>query len=225
MKDPLDDDAGFAPQGPAAASWVTTKWKQADTVLMEERRDYWLNTAFFEGDQWIFYNAANEVTHWSPPGGDGRVKAVWNKIQPNLVTNWARLMKRKLTFEVPSTAIDDATMQAARLAENLLEAERNHGDWESVRRVNMENKDFGGTSCVLVEWNPKVGEPIGEDPETGEIVLSGNVQLTPLSIAEFSLEPGSMDSRDARYVITCRAMTPEQARILSGRFYGECAVQ
>jgi len=208
------DDSSLAPEGERAASWVTDKWKQADTVLMEERRDYWLNSAFFEGDQWVFWSPNNEVAEWHPQGGEGRVKAVVNKIQPNLITNHARLMKRKLVFEVPAQAADDATVHAARLGAHLLEAERLAGDWESIRRVNMMNKDFSGTSAVLVEWNPTLGDPIGVDPETGEVILAGNPQLTPLSITEFTLEPGTMDWHDSRYMIVCKAMTPAQAKEL-----------
>jgi hypothetical protein len=47
---------------------------------------------------------------------------------------------------------------------------------------------------------------------TGQVVNEGDIQLTPLSIAEFTMEPGSMSWRDSRYVLVCKAMTPTQAQ-------------
>lgn len=210
----VEADDGVAPQGEGAASWVTAKWRDADTVLMEERRDYWLNTSFFEGDQWVFWSPSNEVAEF--PRQPGRVRATFNKLYTNVTINNARLLKRKLVFEVPAGASDDATVSAAKLGEHLLEAERAEQHWEDIRYATLLNETLGGVAGVMVEWNPNIGDPVGIDPENGEPILSGNPQLTPLSIPEFTLEPGTFTPRDSRWVITCKAFTPEQVMIAYG---------
>lgn len=209
-----DDVEGVAPQGEGAASWVTDQWRQADGVLNIERRDYWFNTSFYEGDQWVYWSPANEVATWPAP--NGRLQATVNKIRPNVTTNHARLLKRKLVFEVPAKEADDATVGSARLGEHILEACRKQAHWEDTRRVNLLNEDLGGTSAVVVEWDPQKGDELGVDPETGEVVYGGDVCITPLSIAEFTLEPGSMRAQDARWMIICKAHTPHQVKEMFG---------
>ncbi len=205
-----DKSDGLAPFGEGAASWVVKKWREADTVLTDDRRNYWLNSAFYEGDQWVFWSPNNEVAEF--PRANGRVHTVVNKFQPNVITNHARLTKRNLVFEVLPTGADDATVHSAHLADHLIRAEHRDSAWEKARKTNLINVDFGGTSAIMVEWNPQIGDPLGEDPETGEIILSGNPQLTPLSICEFTLEPGTQHDHESRYLLVCRAFTPEQAK-------------
>lgn len=204
----------LAPQGEGAGSWVVQKWREADTVLMEERRDYWLNTAFFEGDQWVFWSPSNEIAEF--PKAPNRLRATFNKLFTNITINNARLLKRKLVFECPAGGSDDATVAAAKLGEHLLEAERTEQHWEDARYANLLNETMGGVSAVLVEWNPNMGEPIGWDPETGQAILTGNPQLTTLAIPEFTLEPGTNDPRRSNYVIVCKAFTPAQVK----EYYG-----
>jgi hypothetical protein len=223
-----NDRTDVAPQGPQAASWVVERWKEADRVLIEERRDYWLNYAFYEGDQWVFWNdGQQEVAQF--PRRAGRVHMVDNRVLPNLTINHARLLQRQLVFEVRPDSADDASIQAAHLSEHLLEAQRVTGKWEQIRATNLFNADLGGTSLVMVEWDPNAGKIIGLEPELdemGEPVLDefgqpvegtrplreGNVHLTPLGITEFTLEPGTMNWYESRWVLTCKSLTPNQAR-------------
>lgn len=198
----------IAPEGQAAAGWICERWREADQVLMDDRKNYWLNYSFYEGEQWIYWNAGHQEVAQFPR--QGRIQAVDNRVAPNTTINHARLLQRKLVFEVQPDGIDDASLQGARLAEHLLEAERLNGHWEDHRRVNLFNVDMGGTAGILVEWDPKMGKPLGEG-EDGEIVYEGGVRLTTLSITEFTVEAGSMAWHDSGHLIVCKAMTPQQA--------------
>lgn len=204
----MDNDA---PRGEGLATWVKDQWVRADRALAEQRRDYWLNLAFFQGDQWVFWHKGqNTVNEWDP--GDGRVRLVVNRIRPNLTTLLSKLQKRELAFEVQANGADDASMGGAKLAEHLLEATRNDQMWEQVRGDELFAAYLGGTSAVAVEWDPNAGEQLAIDPETSEPVNEGQVTLSALAITEFTLEPGTRYWMDSRWFIMCRAMPAAQVK-------------
>lgn len=195
------------------AGWIREQWDRGDLALSKERRDYWLNYAFFEGEQWVYFHSnSREVAEFPRSRDDDRVRATVNVLQPNLVTNIAKLTKSPLSFEVPANASDDASLTGARLGAHLLQSEHDEAGWERVRLDAIVNSFFGGTSAVVVEWDPKAGEKLGYDDETEQDVHCGNTQLSALAITEFTLEPGTRDQRDARWFIMAKTMTPEQAR-------------
>lgn len=194
-------------------SWIREQWEKGDLALARERRDYWLNYAFIEGEQWVWWHPQHrEVAEFPRTGDRDRVRLVANRMQPNLVTLLAKMCKRTLAFEVLADSADDAALGASRLAEHLCEAARVDDGWEAVRRDNLWNCFLGGTSAIVVEWDPRCGEALGVNPESGQIVWEGNAKLSALAITEFTLEPGTKDPRDSRWVIIATAMPPGQAR-------------
>lgn len=206
----MDEDADRAA---GIADWVRDQWKRGDQALSRERRDYWLNYAFFQGEQWVYWSAGtHEVAEFPRANDDSRVRLVVNVMQPNLVTNLAKLTKTPLSFEVPANASDDASLTGARLGAHILQAEHDDGGWERTRLDCIVGAFFGGTSAVVCEWDANAGEVLGRDQEAEKDVHTGNVQLTALAITEFTLEPGTRDQRDARWFIMAKSMTPEQAR-------------
>ena len=194
-------------------AWVHTQWDRGDMALARERRDYWLNLSFIEGQQWvIWHDTRREVAEFPRPPGDDRVRLTSNRMQPNLTNLLAKLTKRNLAFEVPASAADDAALGGSRLGEHLLEAQRNDCQWEQVRYDELYASFLGGTSAVVVEWDPNSGDQLAVDPETMQPVNQGNVQLTALAITEFTLEPGTRSWTDARWFLMAKAMPPEQVR-------------
>lgn len=195
------------------AGWIRNQWDRADRALSEERQDYWLNYSFVEGKQWVFWHAPSRTVADFPRAlSDDRTRLTSNRMQPNLVVLLTRLTKRELSFEVPASSADDSTLAGARLAEHVLEAMRIDGGWEAIRRDEIHAAFLGGSSAVAVEWNPKAGEELGVDNETGKVVTGGECQLSAYSITEFTLEPGTRNWRDARWWIGARAMPPSQVR-------------
>lgn len=191
--------------------WIRELWDKADTSLAMERRDYQLNYAFIEGDQWVYWHKnSRQVAEFPRDKDSDRVRRTANRMTPNLVTLLAKLTKRTLGFEVPASAADDGTRMGARLGEHILEAARIDCGWEAVRLDEMTNAFLGGTSAVIVEWDPRAGDELGVEEESGNPVNEGQVQLSALSIGEFTMEPGSRTQDDARWVMTARAYPPEQ---------------
>lgn len=201
-----------APKGESIATWIVDQWGRGDLVLARERRDYWLNLAFIEGEQWVYWHPTSRTVAEFPRPNVDRVRLTMNRMQPNLINLLAKLTKRTLQFEVPASDADDAALGGARLAEHLLEASRNDCQWEHVRLDALNAAFLGGTSAVCVEWDPNSGDQLGVDEETDQPVNEGNVQLSALSMPEFTLEPGTRTWQDARWFIMCKVMPPGQVR-------------
>lgn len=200
-------------EGQGIAGWVRSQWEKGDLALSQERREFWLNYAFIEGEQWVYWHPqSREVAEFPRGRGDDRVRMVANKMQPNLITLLAKLCKQALSFEVLPTSADDADLTASRLGEHLLESSRVDQGWESIRRDNLFNTFLGATAAIAVEWDPNCGEELGVDPETNEPIGEGNIALSALAITEFTLEPGTRDPRDSRWVIIASALPPGQVR-------------
>lgn len=195
------------------AGWIRTQWQRGDQALAEEREDYWTNYSFVEGNQWVFWHAPSRtVADFPRETTDTRTRLVSNRMQPNLVVLLTRLTKRELTFEVPASSADDNVLAGARLGEHVLEAARVDEGWEAIRRDEIHAAFLGGTSAICVEWDPKGGEELGIDDETGKVVTGGVARLAARSITEFTLEPGTRNWRDAGWWIGATVMPPGQAR-------------
>jgi hypothetical protein len=195
------------------AAWIKRAWEQGDKALAQERRDYWLNYAFFAGEQWVYWHErSQEIAEFPRDRNSDRVRLTVNRVQPNLITVLAKLTKRDLTFEVKASGADDSTVSGARLGEHILEAHRSDDGWEYVRRDELFAAFLGGTSAVAIEWDPQAGETLSIDEANGNTIGTGEVRLTPLSIVEFTLEPGTRRDRDARWWMMAKAIPIEQAQ-------------
>jgi len=195
----------------AVAQLVSDRWERSDNALVEERRNYWINLAFYRGHQLLRWDPVRRIAEMRADveTGSQRVQTVVNKIQPRLDHLVGRLAAKPLAFEVPPTAPDDSTVAGARLAEQLLSAEHDDDWWESTRREGLYNTFFGGVAAVSVEWDPKAQRWLTDNDQ---MAGSGAPKLRPLSVAEFALEPGSRRAQDSTWWISCIAMPPEQAR-------------
>lgn len=194
------------------AEEILEKWRKCDTALREQRRDYWINQAFYEGMQWIIWNdVTRQVAEFPRARDDERVRMTANRLQPNIITLLARLTSRELGFENRPTATDDSAMTGARLAEHVLSAEQQAQGWSRSRVNALLSTFLGGTSFGMVEWDPQAGEELAVDPETGKVIGTGQARMSTFSIAEGCLEPGTDDWRDARWGMRAQAMPPRQA--------------
>lgn len=202
-----------APAGEDLATWVRHLWDRADLALARERRDYWLNLAFIEGEQWVFWHPTSQtVAEFPRPKDSDRVRITANRMQPNLINLLAKLQKRELAFEVMASDADDAALGGARLGEHLLTSEHQDQQWEQVRGDELLATFLGGTSTVVIEWDPNAGEQLAVDPETDKPVNEGQIQLSALSITEHTAEPGTRSWIDSRYLLTAKAMPPPQLK-------------
>lgn len=204
------------PERDKDAPMVAKRWEEASKALQAERRDYWLNLSFYQGQQWVWWDRKRSTVQslpqqWSPLG-PGRAKVTVNKIAANLGSVLGRMLSSELGFEVEPTDSADDVLEGARTAEKVLEAYHADQEWEAVRYEEVFDAFLGGTSAVCVEWDPARGKQLEVDGETGKVVGTGDLTLTPLNITEFGLEPNVREGRSARWWARGLALAPEYVR-------------
>lgn len=196
----------------AGAVDVERKWKEAGDALSRQRRDYWLNLAFFEGEQWIWWDRRRNTVQtlpqqWSPLG-PGRARLTVNRIEPNTVSLLGRLLKSELAFSVPPSDSADDQVLGAQKSEKVLEAYHREQDWESLRYDEIFACLMGGTSAVAVEWDASAGRQLEYDPATDQVTSVGELTLQAFNVNEFAIEPYHRDYREARWWISGLALPP-----------------
>lgn len=201
----------WSPPEPAK---ILNLWRDADSYLVKERRDYWLNGSYYLGQQWIWWDSTRtmvqELDYRTEAEKDSRITV--DKYGPRLSSLLARMMRSELVFEVQPQGTDDASMRKQRLQEQLLIAEQHERDWELVRETALLQTFFGGAAAVCVDWDPELGEDFYVDMQTGVAIPDGGVRLTPLGINEYTLEPGTQDPADARWWIRATSLPPAQVK-------------
>ena len=195
-KDPLADE-------------VTERWETTDKAINKERQNHWLSTAFYQGEQWLWWDSARETVQTLPQGGAerDRLRATENLMKPNTEVILGKLLSTDMGFEVPSSAADDSARTGAQLAEFLLESYRVERDWEDVREQEVLGAMFGGTSAVAVDWDPNLPVTLADGK-----TATGDVALRAMSLPEFSLQPGSRDARSAYWWVGGVAIPVDQAQ-------------
>jgi len=193
---------------------VLNLWRDADSYLVKERRDYWLNGSYYLGQQWIWWDSTRtmvqELDYRTEAEKDSRITV--DKYGPRLSSLLARMMRSELVFEVQPQGTDDSSMRKQRLQEQLLIAEQHERDWELARETALLQTFFGGAAAVCVDWDPEMGDDYYVDMQTGVAIPDGGVRLTPLGINEFTMEPGTQDPADARWWIRATSLPPAQVK-------------
>lgn len=205
-KDPFQGDAK------QKGEHVRDLYEKGLDGIRTQLNDYWLNHAFLLGDQWIWYNQRAKRLEELPRDPE-RVMATVNRLWPTSRSIMAKTMQRELVFEVTPTAADDSTLQAARLAESILEAKRLGSNWEMLREKFGWMTWKGGTAALAVDWDPNAHSPVLL--ESGEELPMGDTVETPLSLAEFVVEPGVRDPELARWWIKAQVLPPQ---VVKGAF-------
>lgn len=188
-----DETSGSGQESLAAL--VRKRWNDGSRELMVARKGYWINLAFYLGEQWLWWNESRNMVdrlpiEWSPLGPD-RTHHTENRIRPNLNIVLGRMLRADLAYEVPPTSGADDVVRGARTSEKVLEAYHRDQDWESIRHDEVADAFYGGTSAVMVEWDGTRGKELQYDHQTGKVVATGDAYLRALAATEFCLEPGT----------------------------------
>lgn len=204
------------PHVPTAAA-IKKKWAEIVDDMLDVRRNYWLNHSYFLGDQWIQWDDSAgrvDVLEFGS-NADADVRVTVNKFKPRTMGLLARFTQTPLEFEPRPQGVDQDAVRRASLQRQVLEIEAHRSDWEQVRADNVLNTMLGAVAAISVEpdWE------YAPDPvpliETGDAIRlpsRPSVKLTALSAAEFGLEPGTRDVKDARWWMRCTTLSPEQAQ-------------
>lgn len=190
---------------------VKGRWDEAGRTMADARRSYWMNLAFYLGQQWVWWSAQRNLLMPYPrqiaPLGVGRVRLVCNRYGPNVLNVWNRLLRSELVFEVPPSDSADNIVEGAKKGEKILEAARRDQGWEALRGDEILAAILGGTSAVVVEWDQYAGKPLSFDHGGDQVNIgTGDVRLRSANVNEFAIEPNVRNQRDARWGILGAAM-------------------
>lgn len=192
--------------------------------------DWYLNVAYFDGNQWVRWNNGRIDKPQIP---DYRIQLVDNRILPAAFARIARKVKNRPVFSVTPNSYGEDDLNAAEIGEKVLE-----DDWSSL---NLQTKLFevlmwaevctagfwkiywdstkgnSSTSYVIdpagkVFLNPNDNRPMRADSKEGQTVLGvegftskvvamGDVQVDVVSPFSFYPDPIAETVEDCEFII------------------------
>ena len=173
-------------------------------------RDFWLNSAFLRGDQWVYFNPSTRRLDQVPVDQD-RVRVTINRLWGGSRTVISKLTQRPLVFEVVPNSADDIAIEGSKVGDAILHAVKTEHRWESIRESVAWSTWKGGVAAVCVDWDATKGKPTAL-ADDGRKLPSGDTQETALSVAEFVVEPGNREAREANWWIKAQTFTPEAVK-------------
>jgi hypothetical protein len=206
------------PDRPFDAAKVRALYDQALRYQRKANQEYWMNSAFLEGHQWLWWDTHSRSIAELPRDED-RVQATMNRLAHSTRSIISKYTQRELGFEVLPDAGTDAAMTGAKIAEAVIEGVRKSHDWEVKREIVGRAAWKAGTAGICVDWDKNAGAPLfdggltADDPnQRAAVVYEGDSVETVLSIAEIALQPGVKDGETGTYWIKAVALPPEDVK-------------
>lgn len=199
---------------PLSPRTIRERWDRSLRSTRIEREQAAVNAMFLRNKQWLFWNRGSGRLE-ELPREPSRVRATVPRVGPDSRRIIAKLMRRGLVFDVPPTSPDDAAIQASRLAEAALSEAQRKQHWEDLRLDHAQCVWDAGVAGLCVEWDQRVGQPIGMD-QMGRPIGTGDVRLSVISIHEIGCEPGTRDLEHALWWIRGVAMPPSEVKEIYG---------
>lgn len=193
---------------------IKARYDRALMVQAEDIQNYWLNQAFLQDHQWLWFNKSTNRIDQIPRESPDRVQVVVNRMRPASRTIVSKLVSRELRFDVMPDAADDATIRGSTIAESVLMSAHHDLDWERQREDAIWATWKGATAVIAVEWDPSAGVDLGFDEETEKQIGTGEVSTSVHPIPEFVIEPGARNAKTARWWIRSVALPPEDVQAL-----------
>lgn len=197
------------------AGHIKECYEKASRDTTKASHDYWMNRAFMFGEQWVYREpSSGRIVEY--PREANRVRITDNHIWPASRTLMAKLLRRRLVFEVPPNGADDANIKASQKALAVINDVYVQHDWENCLRIPLTwNIWYGGTAGLCVEWDPEEGTVLDYAPD-GRKIGTGDTRESQLSILEMLVEPGAPNAERARWWIKASALPPGQVRDMYG---------
>lgn len=177
---------------------ISELFAQASNETRPASQDYWLNREFLLGNQWLMYNQLTGRPE--NMAISERIRNVTNRFATNHRTNMSKLLKERLAFQVHPNGADDASTHAAYVATEAVYGLYTHHNWERLRKRVSAATVLGGVAAISLNWDKAADDSIE----------------TPLTIAEFVVEPGSRDAETARWWIQAQTLPPGQVKEMYG---------
>lgn len=163
----------------------------------EERRPFeriwWVNLAFFSGDQWVMWNRVSNRLE-TPRAGDvmlPRKPVIWNYFKPIVLARHSKETRTTPYAEVQPATNEDSDAKAAKVGTKILEYMRNNLALEEKWDLAWRWAELTGTVFWKVIWNPnKGGKHILFDPISGEPLSEYTLGDVDLAVrGPFSIYP------------------------------------
>lgn len=208
-------DYGMAntPKEHITGGQIMDMYSAATRTIRAESYEFWLNSAFILGEQWLWLNRETFRLDRIPRDPD-RFQVTVNHMWPKARTIIGMLSARELAFEVLPSSPDDASIRGARIGEAILRDVSRRHSWEDIRELANWAVMRGGTAAVCVEWDSEAEDSIGEDPISGDSFGKGDTVETALSLVEFCVEPGAHEGETARWWIKAKTFPPHQVQAM-----------
>ena len=229
----MTESAGQTVQTNAKGEPVKMTIQELDKLLQQAKGihsrmepTWYLNVAYYMGEQWIFWNNTRldkpQLQPWRHTLTDNRIIGV-------VGTRLAKMTKQKPTFQVTPTTANDEDLQASKTGEKLL-----HYLW---RHLKLRNKlmdallwaEIGSGGFWKVYWDSAAGEKvtvvtdengdIAQHPTTGaplcpadcpdglpeghaeKTLATGDVKVELVTPFEFYPDPLAKELEDAEWCI------------------------
>ena len=190
-------------------------WSEAEAKkqLQQRLRDGRAHRIEFErrwqdNERTIYGNTGTEIYNSVNLGFDyfsGPDQSTNQKISINYTFKNARFIHAQLSANPPTvvprpTSNDPDDRRKADAADRLIRyALREYKLQEVVDRASL-NAIIYGTGFTKTVWNPNLGEILETNPETGEMVLEGDFQVTVPNIWNVYFDPDAESWDEVRYV-------------------------
>ena len=144
------------------ADQFTKKFEQAKQVRARLEPIWYLNMAYYLGDQWLYWNRGRLER---PKLDPWRFLATDNRIQPIVRTEIAKMTKQRPAFQVTPQTADDTDVMSAKLCEDILDYEWEHLELRQRLMTALHWSRITGIGFFKVFWDKSLG--------TGSEVLIG----------------------------------------------------
>jgi hypothetical protein len=147
-------------------------FKQLEEPRKKLEPDWFLNVAYFEGDQWIFWNRGRIDR---PQLQDWRITLVDNRILPAATSRLARKVKNRPQFVVTPNSYSEDDLNASELGQEVLEDDWIHLDLYKKHFQALQWAEVVSAGFWKIYWDKTKGD-YNEDylfgPD-GQPVLNG----------------------------------------------------
>jgi hypothetical protein len=155
--------------------------KQAERSRRLYEPDWFMNLAFFQGDQWVAWDGRGLYK----PRVKMRTIITDNRVQPIVRTEVAKLTKARPAWGATPRQLDDAAVTDALAAVRLLEWDYDHFNIAALRRQVVTWSRLCGAGFVKTVWDSNIGTGVdvlvGSDgaaikhPQTGKPLRPGEM--------------------------------------------------
>lgn len=162
-------------------AWVMEQYGRCKQDRLSAERQWYMNLAFYFGRQNVqFINTAASSTGFRlqvPPAPPWRVRLVVNKVRPMVRTMISKCTSQKPTFTVVPATTEDNDQSAARVAEQILEAEYAAKNIKRVLKRTEWWTIICGTAFIKDYWDKTAVD--NDSKQIGDIVVD---PVTPFHI-------------------------------------------